>query len=635
MKRFFGVLYRCFTCLEEKYRRLNQHLGGTEHSVKEKERVIMFWNRHAVVMKMTIVFWIGVMIMPLGMNVVWQHHSREILVDQFVKESDRMVEQLNVNIKNYFDSIWLGVFETISNENVRNIINNRNMELTDQEYATNEACLQRYLDRIRYYNRDIFRVTLLTDVYQVDSIGGKVRKEEIECEKWYQNFLNSDKAVDISGVYYKDFGTGVKTPIVSYVQKFSSQNNLIGVVIIDIRYTKIKGIFDTAFNRENSQLYVFDAGQLIYSPEGFKSAEALSESEKELLLHVDIEEFPMEYKYNGQEKILVKKSGEFPGWVILELVDRKQLVSSADALFMGFNSMILIVGILFALVMVAVLYKMLWPLVAIEQKMRLIEQNQFTVRFENPRKDEFGRIENGFNQMISHIEDLLQNIAREEKEKRDMAIRTLRAQIDPHFLYNTLNVIRWRAVMDKNEEVSRMIVELIHTMEFNGKRKEEFVTIQEEIESVNHYVRLLKYQYGDKFEVFYEIEDEVRDKYICKMILQPLVENSVFHGIIPGLHQGEIRIQVTQNKDCIHFLVQDNGVGMTDEQEKGILQGIGVSNVNDRLRYYWGEKSSLKIENNFGNGVTISFSVPVLEEIPLDRIVLQKDEVRDNESDDC
>lgn len=169
--------------------------------------------------------------------------------------------------------------------------------------------------------------------------------------------------------------------------------------------------------------------------------------------------------------------------------------------------------------------------------------------------------------------------------------------------------------MAGNNLIGKMIVTLIKTMEFNGKRKEEFVTFRDELSHISNYVQLLKYHYEDQFEVEYRVDEEVYDLYTFKLLLQPLIENAVFHGIVPKEDTGKIQIDIHRKDDILECSVMDDGVGMEEEQLADIDHGIGFSNVNARLCYYYGAQYRLFVESSPGKGTKVSFCVPVIRSI--------------------
>ena len=182
------------------------------------------------------------------------------------------------------------------------------------------------------------------------------------------------------------------------------------------------------------------------------------------------------------------------------------------------------------------------PAKILAEAMKKVEENDLSVRVLAESKNEFEILESGFNRMVVHIQQLIKEVKEQEKGKRDTELKLLQTQINPHFLYNTLNVVRWKALLRGENGIADMVASLVSLLEFSGKRTGEFVTFEREIEHVDSYVSILQYQYGDKFVVKKDIEDNILFLYTPKLILQPLVENAIFHGIEPADYNGIINI---------------------------------------------------------------------------------------------
>lgn len=585
----------------------------------------MFFRKHAFTVKIICLLLFASIIPLLLVNRVWYRVSTNNLVDKIAEQSESMMKQLNMNLGNYINNIEISAISVAFDDDVKEILFSQ-QELSVDKYKENAEFLEKELNKVVYNNATISRITMLTDIYQVNSSGEPVDRTEFEGKPWYKQFVSSGKLTGLTGVYYRDYGRGKEEPTLAYIQRIPRvTGETARIIVVEIRYAKIRRFFSDIVNGGENKLFVFDNENIIYSPEGFLDSSEITDELRDLIRQAKKCEESCDYEYQGSEHLLFKKNIIFTSWTVVELVDKDMLFSSANSIVSWLNKMILVLVVLLITISACFIYHMIKPLSQIEEYMKKVEQNQFDIRFRDISEDELGRIKAGFNKMIGHIEYLLQDIERKETEKREITIKALKAQINPHFLYNTLNIIRWRAVMAGNETIGNMIVTLIQTMEFNGKRKEEFVTVRDEIDNVKNYVQLLKYHYEDKFDVVYDVDDTVSECYICKLVLQPLVENSVFHGIIPKKKMGEIIIRVKREGEIISFMVRDNGVGMNEQQEKNIEQGIGYSNVNDRIRYYFGEEHSIKVKNIYGEGVTIYFSIPIITSLPYYREVMREE----------
>ena len=236
------------------------------------------------------------------------------------------------------------------------------------------------------------------------------------------------------------------------------------------------------------------------------------------------------------------------------------------------------------------------------------------------RYDEIDRLGITFEDMQHTIAGNLKSIVNLSVNEERLKYQLLQSQINPHFLYNILNVIRWKAMMHGEKSISNMIVSLIKLLEFSGKRVNTFVPIEKELEHVSSYLDLIKSQYQDDFDVIYEVDPEALPCYTVKFLLQPLAENAVFHGLEPMEGKGKIFIGIKKAENWIHFQVKDNGVGMSEEMQRNqsAFRGLGIYNVNERLKKHFGEASMLNIESQPGEGTKIFFKIPVITEAPLE-----------------
>jgi sensor histidine kinase YesM len=217
--------------------------------------------------------------------------------------------------------------------------------------------------------------------------------------------------------------------------------------------------------------------------------------------------------------------------------------------------------------------------------------------------------------------------------RKQMQYSALQSQINPHFLYNTLETIRSAALQGGMKEIALMIESLARYFRYSIGSGLDFVTLQEEMMNIKDYFFILQYRFGNKLSIDYEIEDEQILLYrIPKMSLQPLVENAVFHGVEQKPGKGEIRIRIRKTEKKIYMTVSDNGLGIPDERVKELNRmlttpsnslpkdasekaGIALANVNERIRLYFGEDFGIWIDSIFGEGTDVSIVFPCLSEI--------------------
>lgn len=231
-------------------------------------------------------------------------------------------------------------------------------------------------------------------------------------------------------------------------------------------------------------------------------------------------------------------------------------------------------------------------------------------------------ISSSFEHMAKTIQNLMERVHREEQELRKTELKALQAQINPHFLYNTLDSIQWMCEQGKTKDAAEMVRALARLFRISISRGRELITIKEELQHAENYLIIQSYRYRSQFSYTIDASDELMDCLCNKITIQPLIENAIYHGIDRMVDEGEIKITVkpAEDDDDILITVSDNGVGMTKEQCGKILAkdrsdsgGIGVKNVNDRLKIYFGKKYGLTIESELDVGTTVTVHIPKID----------------------
>ena len=251
--------------------------------------------------------------------------------------------------------------------------------------------------------------------------------------------------------------------------------------------------------------------------------------------------------------------------------------------------------------------------------MRLMESGDFNQNIEVRSNDEFGYLANQFNIMCEHIKDLFQKNEEKQELLRIAEIKNLQAQINPHFLYNTLDSIKWLAKINGESEIYIMVKNLSILLKNSIRLYKEFVPVKDSLTTLESYIAIQNIRFNDKFDVIFQIEDEVLSYKIPNLLLQPLVENAMLHGLEAKPGKGELYIRGFREQSNLILQVQDNGIGMTEQQKQELLASlsvkdstlhIGVKNVHQRVRLYYGEPYGLTIESEPNQGSTFTLTLP-------------------------
>lgn len=277
-------------------------------------------------------------------------------------------------------------------------------------------------------------------------------------------------------------------------------------------------------------------------------------------------------------------------------------------------------------VIVLLVYAMARPIKRLSKAMGQVQKGDFAVRVPNKRKDEIGELTESFNYMLEEINTLIRQVYQEKIAQKNAEVQALQAQINPHFLYNTLDSVNWMLIDRGDYDISDIILSLAGLMRYSIEDENAFVPLEKEIGYVLCYLKIQKNRLEERLEYSVESEESLAADRVPKLILQPIVENAITHGIEPRKRKGTIRIVLKDLGDEMLISVEDNGIGMTPEQlnhlreevpdvEKEGHTGIGVRNVDRRIRLHYGEAYGISIESTYGEGTIVNLRIPKDHEI--------------------
>jgi sensor histidine kinase YesM len=266
------------------------------------------------------------------------------------------------------------------------------------------------------------------------------------------------------------------------------------------------------------------------------------------------------------------------------------------------------------------LFRLMRPFRELMIAIRSVGQGNLGVTITDLPGNELGTLMRQFNMMSSNIKDLFNQKVKAEAEKRDLEMETLRSQINPHFIYNTLNNIKWMAMIDQKKTIADCLTTFTSFLEVVLREHEPTCTLREELNHLNNYIKIMNFRFGGGLELASDISEEFLDCRVVRFMLQPIVENSVVHGLEQQLN-GVIRITVDRLGDDVTISVVDNGKGieplplkhlnqMLQEGSPASEAGIGLANVSKRLRLHFGPHSSIRVSSEERDGTVVTLTMP-------------------------
>lgn len=500
----------------------------------------------------------------------------------------------------------------------------------DEDQLERNKARRRIADRFSLLKRtrsDIYNIGLFgTDGQHILNDGTSTLNPHVNLkdQAWYQSALQSQGNIQVSAPHvqnlYKDHYNWVVTLSRGILNESASKAE--GVLAVDLNYKVIDQLCRQIDLGERGYVFIVDRkGQLIYHPQQQLIFSGLRNERLDLVLQE--KNNPIRLPENNDLKIMSHVQSDSTGWTIVGVSYASELqgdLAQTLRLYAVLASAFLFVGFLASLFLS---YTFTRPIRRLQKAMELAQdhQNLSGVDTSTYPDNEIGHLASSFNHMTHQVNKLMEDKVHEQALKRKNELIALQSQINPHFLYNTLDSIIWMAEDGETKAVVEMTSSLASLLRQSISNPNELVSIRSELSYIRSYLTILKMRYQDKLNYTIEVEDSILDFLIPKLVLQPLVENAVYHGIKYKQGNGQLSLTGGLNPDAqsLTLLVMDNGVGIPaeklahlfDKKEEGT--GVGLSNVYERLKLYFGEAYGLSLESIEGFGTEARLILPLLK----------------------
>lgn len=488
---------------------------------------------------------------------------------------------------------------------------------------------QMFEDYLRYYD-EIEHIRFFVDNKTLTSTTGiYVADESVRNQTWYQESL--DKRGQISWYWLKDHITN--QPHLNLVRAVYTEGDFVGVLAIAVNDSMVDRILadslSSVFITLDSQSPVYSYPKTRNITEAYRLYQPILDTvrtEQGNYETIDNEQYDTDFTLNIRDVSIPKTLnsnmqviGIVPTDSILE--DVNQDLKIAYVIVGG----VLVLSILILIVFIRAFNT---RIVKLKETMSMVANGNFSIEPSIKGNDELSDVYKHLVKTTDSIENLIvENYEHAVKEKnwqlqlKDSQFKMLASQINPHFLYNTLEMIRMKALKNKDKEVADIITLLSRLMRKSLEGKQQDSTLSEELQFIDMYLQIQKLRFGDQID--YTIVNKTEEDYkIIPLIIQPLVENSFIHGIEPKLGKGIIEITVDSRESDLIISIKDNGIGMEKAQLDKIRkllntdedsEHLGISNVHHRIKYYYGDIYGLEIESLEGNGTLVTVHVPKLD----------------------
>ena len=579
----------------------------------EKKKIIYNRSiRNSIFIYFTITSLIAVLLIVISIYSRLSSQLSDTVKQENISLVNRVGSSMEVYLRNIMklsDTIYYGI---IKNVNLSEESINEEMKLL---YNSNKE--------------QVLNIALISKEGEAISVvpASRLRKKfAVNKEEWFINALNKTENVHFSRPHVQkifengDNGYRWVISMSRAVEITTGGSTEQAVLMIDMAYQGLDSALDEVSLGNGGYIYLMDsAGEIIWHPK-FELI-ASGRVKENNLLTATYSDGSIEEEFNNMVQTVVIKTVGYTGWKLVGVI--KGTGISLNILKTRLFIVFVISLIIFIVVLINsyISFRVTDPIRELEKSVKKLEEGNLDADIYMGGSYEIQHLGKSVQDMKYRIKGLMQDIVTEHEEKRKSEFNSLQAQINPHFLYNTLDIIVWQIENEKQSEAVHTVTALARFFRLSLGKGKNIVTVKAEIEHVKNYLMIQHMRFKNKFDYEFDVENDVLELSSLKLMLQPLVENAIYHGMEFMDGDGLITIKAWREDNELYLSVADNGLGMTEDKVNLILagrsnsgngrgSGIGVKNVNERIKLYFGEGYGLKIDSEPDVGTTITIHLP-------------------------
>ncbi|WP_274422130.1 cache domain-containing sensor histidine kinase [Blautia sp. XA-2221] len=559
------------------------------------------------------------------MTVISLSYTRQSVFENSSLYTQTIIQQMNQNIDSYIDYMENTSYLVSSNEDVQKYLfgDTADPEARDRILSQFETILDS--------RSDILNLGIIAENGRMLINDGQRLANpdlDIHSQEWYTNALEGRESVYLTSSHVQHVISGERPWVITLsrgirnMEKGAGQEKE-GVFFIDLNYSAISELCDQNMVGNQGYAFIVDAaGNIVYHPQQQQLYNELQTENIDLVMNSDSDIVTWGEGIN--KKMYSISRSEKTGWTVVDCVRVEELLrrsNEAQSIYVLVAMGLMAVALFFSRF---VAKSITLPIQRLCDSMERVQEGDFSVSdIVVDSENEIGSLTKSFNVMTQRIHELMVQNIREQEAKRKSELKALQSQINPHFLYNTLDSIIWMAEGKKNEEVVLMTASLARLLRQSISNEDELVSIGQEIEYARGYLTIQKMRYKDKLEFQIEVEPSILNIRLIKLVLQPVIENAIYHGLKYKESRGFLQVKGFMKNGNVVLQVIDDGVGMDQETLDHIYErhkvdyhsnGVGIYNVQKRLQLYYGNEYGIVYESKVGEGTTATITIPGQQE---------------------
>lgn len=568
--------------------------------------------------KLLLIF-VGVFVIPVLVFAFLSYMNLETVISANATEANsRRLEQSAVQVGELF-AYARGVTRSMEADTGYLDMLHSTADDNSLEYLVNSEAITNYLSKMIIGSKFLISLYLYGDngqEYCINFSDGIDEEYDYKSSNWYVGARYGGHASFL--VPHLDLQTtGKSQEVVSYVSPLvDKKNGITYVVKYNFPVSILTERLDTGEAKATSFLLTDDKDSLICQAGQYPYDVGNLANRLPGML-----ENPERISIDGRIVLANQTTVEGTPWKLYAVTDAAEIMYDTNAykttMLLGVIIMLIVLGGL-SLAISSVISR---PIKSMERIIEEVRRGEPEADIVVTTENVHGIMRKEYQNFADTINNLLREINLSHRLQKDQELQILQAQINPHFIYNTLAAVRWAAKLDGNERTEEAVSALIDLLKSAIRLGQLYIPISDEISQIRDYIILQELRYDGRFRVVFDIGPDVQKYKTLKFVMQPIVENAIFHGLDMDGGDAELRIAVKLQNDKIIYLIEDNGAGMDEGQIRRVLEsersgngmnGIGVNNVNQRIRKYFGTEYGISIESRTGWGTRVSITIPAI-----------------------
>ena len=558
-------------------------------------------------------------------TVISLSYTRQSVFENSSLYTQTIIQQMNQNIDSYIDYMENTSHLVSSNEDVQKYLfgDTADPEARDRILSQFETILDS--------RSDILNLGIIAENGRMlINNGQRLTNQDLDIhsQEWYTNALEGRESVYLTSSHVQHIISGERPWVITLSRgirnkEMGTGQEKEGVFFIDLNYSAISELCDQSMVGNQGYAFIVDAdGNIVYHPQQQQLYNELQTENIDLVMNAGSDIVTWGDGIN--KKMYSISRSEKTGWTVVDCVRVEELLrrsNEAQSIYVLVAIGLMAVALFFSRF---VAKSITLPIQRLCDSMERVQEGDFSVSdIVVDSENEIGSLTKSFNVMTQRIHELMAQNIWEQEAKRKSELKALQSQINPHFLYNTLDSIIWMAEGKKNEEVVLMTASLARLLRQSISNEDELVSIGQEIEYARGYLTIQKMRYKDKLEFWIEVEPSILNIRLIKLVLQPVIENAIYHGLKYKESRGLLLVKGFMKNGNAVLQVIDDGVGMDQETLDHIYErhkvdyhsnGVGIYNVQKRLQLYYGNEYGIVYESKPGEGTTATITIPGQQE---------------------